>query len=85
MSIYEIAMLLCFGAAWPFSIHKSWKARSTKGKSVFFLFVLLLGYAFGILNKLLVRYDNVVWLYALNSLMVGTDAVLWFRNRRLEK
>ena len=84
MSIFEIGMLLCFGAAWPFSIAKSWKARSTKGKSLFFLIVILVGYACGILNKLLVRYDGVLWLYVLNGLMVATDAALWFRNRRLE-
>lgn len=85
MSIYEIGMLLCFGAAWPFSIAKSYRARSTKGKSLFFLLVILLGYAFGILNKLLVRFDKVIYLYALNGLMVATDVVLWFRNRHLER
>ncbi len=85
MSVYEILMLLCFGAAWPFSIRKSWVSRSTKGKSLFFLYVLLLGYAMGILNKVLVRYDNVVWLYGLNALMVAADAAIWYRNRRLER
>ncbi|HOX48177.1 MAG TPA: hypothetical protein P5165_05980 [Spirochaetia bacterium] len=84
MSPFEIGMLLCFGAAWPLSIAKSWKARSTKGKSLFFLIVILVGYACGILNKLLVRYDGVLWLYVLNGLMVATDVALWFRNRRLE-
>ena len=84
MSPFEIGMLLCFGAAWPLSVAKSWKARSTKGKSLFFLIVILVGYACGILNKLLVRYDGVLWLYVLNGLMVATDVALWFRNRRLE-
>ena len=32
MSIYEIIMLICFGAAWPFSIYKSLKSKSTKEK-----------------------------------------------------
>lgn len=85
MSPYEIVMLLCFGAAWPFSIRKSWVSRSTKGKSIFFLFVVLVGYGAGILNKLLVRFDGVVWMYAFNSLMVGADILLWFRNRRIER
>lgn len=84
MSIFEIGMLLCFGAAWPFSIVKSFRARSTKGKSLFFLIVILVGYACGILNKLLYRYDGVLWLYVLNGLMVAADAALWFRNRRIE-
>ena len=85
MSVFEILMLLCFGAAWPFSIHKSWTSRKTGGKSVFFLFVVLLGYAAGILNKLVYDPDAVVWLYGLNSLMVGADIALYFRNRTLER
>ena len=44
MSIFEIVMLVCFGAAWPFSIYKSYKAKSNEGKSVLFLFVIALGY-----------------------------------------
>lgn len=77
-------MLICFGAAWPFSIYRSVKSRSTHGKSLLFLLVLILGYLAGILNKLLYHYDAVVYLYLLNALMVSTDALLWLRNRRLE-
>lgn len=84
MSILEVIMLLCFGAAWPFSIARSWKSRSTAGKSLFFLLVLILGYLAGIANKLLYHYDAVLFLYILNVLMVSTDAILWLRNRRLE-
>lgn len=32
MSIFEVLMLACFGAAWPFSLVRSYKARSNKGK-----------------------------------------------------
>ncbi|MCX7774486.1 MAG: hypothetical protein WHT81_00310 [Rectinemataceae bacterium] len=85
MSIFEIIMLLCFGAAWPFSIYKSWTSRKTGGKSVLFLFVVLAGYAAGIANKLFYRFDNVIYLYILNMCMVGIDTILWFRNRRLER
>jgi hypothetical protein len=85
MSILEAIMLLCFGAAWPFSIARSIKAKSTKGKSVFFLIILLCGYAAGIANKLLYNYDFVLYLYILNFLMVSTDTVLWFRNRKIER
>ncbi len=84
MSIYEIIMLLCFGAAWPVSIAKSIKTRSTGGKSLIFLFVIVVGYAAGITHKLLYSPDIVVWLYALNVTMVSIDAGLWIRNRRLE-
>ena len=30
----EIAMLLCFGFSWPLSAIKSYRARTTKGKSL---------------------------------------------------
>jgi len=85
MSVFEAAMLLCFGAAWPFSIYKSWKSRRTGGKSAVFLFIVISGYAFGILNKILYKFDAVVYLYALNALMVSIDTAIWFRNRRLER
>ena len=85
MSILEIVMLLCFGAAWPFSIYKSWTSRRTAGKSVFFLFIVLVGYGAGILNKALNDFDGVIWLYALNATMVSADIVLYYRNKRLEQ
>jgi len=85
-SLYEALMLLCFGAAWPFSIAKSWRARTSQGKSVVFLFVILVGYAAGIMNKVTQgqHRDPVLVLYALNALMVSADAALFFRNRRLD-
>jgi hypothetical protein len=83
MSLFEILMLLCFGAAWPVSLWKSWTSRTNGGKSVAFLFVVVAGYAAGIVHKLLNSRDAVTFLYALNMLMVSADIVLWFRNRRL--
>lgn len=85
MSILEAIMMICFGAAWPFSIYRSWKSHSTQGKSLFFLVILLVGYTCGILNKILFSFDYVVWLYALNMVMVGIDTALWFRNKADEK
>jgi hypothetical protein len=84
MSPFEIIMLVCFGAAWPFSIYKSIKSRKTEGKSVSFLFVLLAGYASGIIHKIFYNYDFVIFLYILNFTMVGTDVLLYFRNKRIE-
>ena len=85
-SIYEAVMLLCFGAAWPFSIARSWRSRTSKGKSVVFLHIILVGYAAGILNKVTQGQsgDPVLALYALNTLMVAADAALFYRNRRLD-
>jgi len=44
MSIYEIIMLICFGAAWPFAIYKSYTSKSVLGKSALFLVIVLVGY-----------------------------------------
>jgi hypothetical protein len=81
MSIFEIAMLVCFGAAWPVSIYKSLRTRAVAGKSLPFLVIVFVGYIAGILHKLLFRYDLVIFLYALNALMVGFDMFLYLRNR----
>lgn len=80
MSIYEIIMLLCFGAAWPFSIYKSYTSKSVAGKSGYFLVILMAGYVAGILNKLLYNYDQVIYLYILNLSMVFTDFILFQKN-----
>jgi hypothetical protein len=84
MSVFEIIMLTCFGAAWPFSIYKSFKSRRNNGKSVVFLTILVLGYISGIIHKLVFSYDPVIYLYILNSLMVSADIALYFRNRAIE-
>jgi hypothetical protein len=83
LSPFEILMLLCFGAAWPFSIYKSYTSRQNAGKSVAFLYVVLVGYGSGIVHKLLYRFDGVIYLYVLNGLLVLTDILLYHRNRRL--
>lgn len=85
MSIFEAIMLVCFGTAWPFSIYKSWKSRSCSGKSVIFLYIVLLGYAAGITHKILYSPDWIIALYTLNGLMVLTDIILYYRNARLTK
>jgi len=78
-------MLLCFGAAWPFSIIKSYKSKSVAGKSPYFLIVVIIGYISGIINKLLYSNDIVMYLYILNLLMVATDLALYYRNVKLAK
>lgn len=85
MSIFEVGMLLCFGAAWPVSIIKALKTKSTKGKSIVFLFIVIIGYIMGIMHKLLYSMDIVILFYLVNLIMVSADAVLYFVNRRREK
>jgi hypothetical protein len=81
MSVFEITMLVCFGAAWPVSIYKSLKSRQVAGKSLPFLVIILIGYGAGVLHKLLYHYDAVIFLYLLNALMVAFDIFLYLRNR----
>ncbi len=85
MSLLEMTMLICFGAAWPLSIYKSYTSKSTEGKSVFFLIIIMIGYIAGILNKLLYNYDFVIYLYILNLVMVGIDTLLYFKNSKAIK
>ena len=83
-SIFEAAMLVCFGISWPISITRSYKARSAKGKSIAFLILLALAYASGILHKSLVRFDIVIVLYILNLIMVLIDIALYVRNAKID-
>ena len=53
MSIFEIGMLACFGAAWPMNIYKSFKSRTAAGRSILFQWAILLGYICGITHKIL--------------------------------
>jgi len=85
MSIFEIIMLLCFGLAWPFSIYQTYTARRNEGKSVIFLYAVLVGYGCGILHKLLYNRDAVIFLYSLNGIMVAIDIALYYRNSRLAR
>ncbi|MDO4543477.1 MAG: hypothetical protein Q4C01_02895 [Clostridia bacterium] len=85
MSFFEAAMLFCFGLAWPVSLVKSYKSRSTGGKSLMFSMVVVIGYAFGILHKIFYHPDIVLILYIINLLMISADVCLWFRNRHIEK
>ena len=85
LSVFEGVMLLCFGAAWPASIRRSWVSRSTRGKSVVFLWIIWTGYLAGILHKLLYSHDPIIALYMINSILVAVDIVLYYRNRRIEQ
>ena len=80
-------MLVCFGMAWPVSILKSWRSRTNKGKSRFFLVIVFTGYIAGLIHKLWwqEQVDGVVWLYLLNAVMVAADGALAIRNTWLDR
>ena len=85
MSVFEIIMLICFGAAWPVSIMKSWKSRTNNGKSVIFLFIVQIGYIAGMLHKIYFLCDYVIILYIINFTMVTIDVMIYYRNSRLNR
>lgn len=85
-SILETAMIICFGISWPLSIIRSYRSKSTKGKSLLFMCFILFGYFCGIASKILTQtYNLAFYFYFPNVIMVSTDICLYFRNRRLEK
>ncbi len=83
MSVFEIIMLLCFGAAWPFSIYKSYRSGSNNGKSIIFLLIVLIGYAAGVLHKIYYNFNMVIVFYCVNLAMVALDCLIFIRNSRL--
>ncbi len=91
--LFEIIMIVSFGASWPLNVMKSYKARTTKGKSLPFLLLIFFGYIAGITSKLInetymASFGSkwyVLFFYVLNLLMVGLDLLLYVRNRKLDK
>ena len=85
--IFEIIMIVCFGFSWPMNVIKSWRARTTKGKSLPFLLLIITGYVFGIIGKLIGGGFKwyVLFFYVLNLVMVSVDLALYVRNYRLDK
>ena len=84
--LLEAVMVVSFGISWPASILKSWTARTAKGKSLFFLVMILFGYACGIASKLFRGSLTYVFVfYVLNFVMVAADLCLYFRNRSLDR
>lgn len=91
--LLEITMIVSFGFSWPLNVIKSYKARTTKGKSLAFLLLVFFGYVAGISSKLLnpvymASFSSkwyVLFFYVLNFIMVGADICMYIRNRILDK
>ncbi len=85
--LFEIIMIVCFGFSWPMNVIKSYRARTTKGKSLPFLLLIITGYVFGIIGKLIGGSFKwyVLFFYVLNLAMVSVDLALYVRNYRLDK
>ena len=85
--LMEVCMIVAFGCSWPMNVIKSYKVRTTKGKSLAFLLLILGGYVCGITGKLMAPTFKwyVLFFYVLNFVMVATDLALYIRNYRLDK
>ena len=91
--ILEVIMIVSFGFSWPLNVIKSYKARTTKGKSLAFLLLIFFGYIAGITSKFvnesymasISEKWYVLFFYILNFIMVGADLIMYIRNRKLDK
>lgn len=91
--LFEIIMIVSFGASWPLNVMKSYRARTAKGKSLPFLCLIFFGYIAGIISKFLnesymASFSDkwyVLFFYVLNLIMVGADLILYARNKKLDK
>lgn len=91
--ILEIIMIVSFGLSWPLNVMKSYKARTTKGKSLSFLCLIFFGYIAGIASKFVndaymaafAQKWYVLFFYFLNLIMVGADLVMYARNYSIDK
>ena len=89
--LLDIIMVVSFGASWPLNVMKSYRARTTKGKSLGFLLLIFFGYIMGIIGKMMnPTFDwahkwYTVAFYILNMILVGADLVIYYRNYQLDK
>ena len=91
--LLEVIMIVSFGASWPMNVIKSYKARTAKGKSLWFLLLIIFGYIAGIISKLIneaymasiATKWYVLFFYILNLVMVSADLALYIRNYKLDQ
>lgn len=86
-SVFETIMLICFGFSWPLNVIKAYKARTTKGTSLPFIFLIISGYVCGIIAKILMGIPNlfVFVVYWINLIIVSMNVVVYIRNAKLDK
>ena len=85
--LMEVCMIVAFGCSWPVNVVKSWRMRTTKGKSLAFLVLIFIGYLCGIAAKFVSGSFHwyVVFFYVLNFCMVTTDMILYFHFKKKNK
>ncbi|MDR2442500.1 MAG: hypothetical protein LBE31_03145 [Deltaproteobacteria bacterium] len=78
--VLESAMLVSFGCAWPANIINTLRVKCSRGRTPVFLIIVILGYVFGLLAKILSpkELNYVAFFYILNLVLVSTDLCLYF-------
>ena len=83
---FEALMLVCFGFSWPLNVIKAYKARTAKGTSLAFIFLIITGYLAGITAKFVNhQFNYVLAVYFLNLAIVMTNVLVYIRNKGLDK
>ena len=93
--VCEIIMIVLFGASWPFNLVRAYKAKTAKGTSIMFLFLIEIGYTAGILSKIFaaIYEGSEFWtalriiafcFYIVNFAMLFTAILIFFRNKKID-
>lgn len=97
--ILEICMLICFGFSWPISVYKSWKGKTSEGKSSVFSILIIIGYTLGIASKFL-KMDGymavasefagaififAIIMYFINTALVSVNLLLFYIYRERDR
>lgn len=65
-----------------FSIIKQLRTKRNEGKSILFSYIVLAGYLFGFINKIVMDEINyVIYFYILDFALVLFDIILYYRYR----
>ena len=84
--LFEAIMLICFGFSWPLNVIKAYKARTAKGTSLAFIFLIITGYVAGITAKFINhQFNYVLAVYFLNLAIVMMNVLVYIRNKGLDK
>ena len=84
--LFEAIMLICFGFSWPLNVIKAYKARTAKGTSLAFIFLIITGYLAGITAKFINhQFNYVLAVYFLNLAIVMMNVFVYIRNKSLDK
>ena len=85
VGLFEAAMLVCFAASWPFNLVKAYHARTNVGTSILFMLIILMGYLFGVANKIVSDDINyVLCFYILDIFLVSAGVLIYIRNRFID-